>query len=199
MSSLPSSDAWESLNGNCISRCRCGESCESEARQRRGLPRRRTQSYRTHSFSCSYSQITTCLFLVAKAREIRHSVLLTAPPETCEVLPPVKCYLQKGCCWSLQSPPAKVNSACPSPELLVGPWVRGLVPRRKRRHGRERKITPPQVMRVCMETSVGVKLPITPWHVQPQPPLQTLWGKRVCVQWEESITCYTTGKIYESS
>lgn len=99
----------------------------AEARQRWGLP------YRSHSFSSSYSQITTCLFLVAEAREIRHSVLLTAPPETCEVLPPVKCYLQKDCCWSLQSPPAKVNSACPSPELLVGPWVRGLVPRRKRK------------------------------------------------------------------
>lgn len=31
---------------------------------------------------------------MAKAREIRHSVLLTAPPETCEVLPPKALLLE---------------------------------------------------------------------------------------------------------
>ena len=141
----------------------------AEARQRWGLPYRHTQSYRSHSFSSSCSQITTCLFLVCLKQEISDILCYLLhlrdlwSATSCEVLPPVKCYLQKGCCWSLQSPPAKVNSACPSPGLLVGPWVRGLVPRRKRKTWKreENNSTPSHV---CLHWK-----PVLEWSC-PSPP-----------------------------
>lgn len=105
---------------------------KAEARQRRGLPRRRTQSYRTHSFPCSYSQITTCLFLVAKAREIRHSVLLTAPPETCEVLPP------KGLLLEFAVPSSKGELSLPITRAASGAMGKRAGPQKEKEDMEER-------------------------------------------------------------
>lgn len=104
----------------------------AEARQRWGFPYRHTQSYRSHSYSSSCSQITTCLFLVAKAREIRHSVLLTAPPETCEVLPP------KGLLLEFAVPSSKGELSLPITRAASGAMGKRAGPQKEKEDMEER-------------------------------------------------------------